>query len=130
MKNVIKSYTKFLKLEWDSWHSQREGFGRGGPDPCLAIIFKKHFINVCKVNASVQKVVYIESARCSFIVIFFALLYLVPFFISFYSLYTLFFSNHLLQDCSKHSSAIHSNLKNCDVFRKKIKCKVNLYNIS
>ena len=121
---------KIFKIRVGFLTQPEGGVREGCPDPCRALIFKKHFINVCKVNASVQKVVYIESARCSFIVIFFALLYLAPFFISFCSLYTLFFSNHLLQDCSKHSSVIHLNLKNCDVFRKKIKCKVNLYNIS
>ena len=43
---------------------------------------------------------------------------------------TLFFSSHLLQISSTHSSVVHSELKTHNVFCRKIKCKLNWCNIA
>ena len=56
---------------------------------------------------------------------FLTLLHFFTFLISFYSFYT-FLLNHLLQVNYNHSSVVHSDLKNHNVFFKNIKCKLNL----
>ena len=69
----------------------------------------------------------VESWYFSPIMIF--LLYFTFLVFLYYSICsTLLFLNHLLQVSCSHSSIIHSDGKNHNVFCKKLKCEVNLYN--
>ena len=140
LRKPCHKFTHILQLsqscEQENLNSSNKFLHLIGP-----IIEQRNFINNTQVlfgrfhdflQQLLQKsyqVTYIE--RLWFLCIIIFLLYFTSLLFLYHSICsTLFFSNHLLQVSQSHSSVIHSDLKNYNVFCKRIKCKINLYNMA